>query len=220
MSLHQGDQDGVKGVYHINAVDEVTQYEVVLSASKINELQLIPILKEILNTFPFLIKGFHADNGSEYINHQVANLLTKLHIELTKSRSRHSNDNALAESKNASVVRKTYGYVHIAQHWADELNIFNREYLIPFINFHRPCYFATTITDKKGKQRKRYDYDKMMTPYEKLKSLDKATSYLKENISFEQLDKEAFKMSDNQLADEMNLAKKRLFKQIFEQESA
>jgi len=219
-TVHQGDQDGAKGVYHINAVDEVTQYEVVLSTSRINEQQLIPILKEILKTFPFLINGFHADNGSEYINHQVAKLLNKLHIELTKSRSRHSNDNALAESKNASIVRKTYGYTHIAQHWADELNVFNRKYLIPFINFHRPCYFATTIVDKKGKQRKRYDYDKMMTPYEKLKSLDQAECYLKKTFSFEQLDKEAFKISDNQLADEMNLAKKRLFKQIFEQKRA
>ena len=219
-TVHQGDQDGVKGVYHINAVDEVTQYEVVLSCSRINEQQLIPLLKENLKTFPFNIKGFHADNGSEYINHQVAKLLNKLHIELTKSRSRHSNDNALAESKNASVVRKTYGYAHIAQRWADELNIFNRKYLIPFINFHRPCYFPTIVTDEKGKQKKRYDYDKMMTPYEKLKSLDQAESYLKENISFEQLDKEAFKISDNQLADEMNLAKKRLFKQILEQKKA
>jgi len=219
-TVHQGDQDGVKGVYHINAVDEVTQYEVILSTSRINEQQLIPILKEVLKTFPFSVKGFHADNGSEYINRQVAKLLNKLHIELTKSRSRHSNDNALAESKNASVVRKTYGYAHIGQHWANKLNVFNREYLIPFINFHRPCYFATTIVDKKGKQRKRYDYDKMMTPYEKLKSLDQAESYLKENITFEQLDKEAFKISDNQLADDMNLAKKRLFKQIFEQKRA
>jgi hypothetical protein len=32
-TVHQGDQDGKKGVYHINAVDEVTQYEVVLSTT-------------------------------------------------------------------------------------------------------------------------------------------------------------------------------------------
>ncbi|MGE4344844.1 MAG: hypothetical protein AB7F20_11295 [Geoalkalibacter sp.] len=50
--------------------------------------------------------GFHADNGSEYINRWVTELLEKLHVELTKSRSRHYNDNALVESKNASVVRK------------------------------------------------------------------------------------------------------------------
>ncbi len=111
-TVHQGDQDGVKGVYHINAVDEVTQYEVVLSCSRISEQFLIPVLTEMLETFPFNISSFHADNDSEYINYQVAKLLNKLHIERTKSRSRQSYDNALAESKNASVVRKTFGYSH------------------------------------------------------------------------------------------------------------
>ena len=219
-TVHQGDQDGIKGVYHINAVDEVTQYEIVLSCSRISEQFLIPVLTEMLEIFPFNISGFHADNGSEYINHQVAKLLNKLHIELTKSRSRHSNDNALAESKNASVVRKTFGYSHIEQHWADELNIFNREHLNPFLNYHRPCYFPTIVIDDKGKERKKYHYDKMMTPYEKLKSLDRAKDYLKESLSFEQLDKEAYKISDNKAADKMNLAKKQLFKQIYEQKKA
>ena len=219
-TVHQGDQDGVKGVYHINAVDEVTQYEVVLSCRRIREQFLIPVLTEMLETFPFDISGFHADNGSEYINHQVAKLLNKLHIELTKSRSRQSNDNALAESKNASVVRKTFGYSHIEQHWADELNVFNREYLNPFLNYHRPCYFPTIVTDEKGKQRKKYRYDKMMTPYEKLKSLEQAENYLKESLSFEQLDEEAYEMSDNKFTDRMNLAKKQLFKQINEQKKA
>ena len=150
----------------------------------------------------------------------MAKLLNKLHIELTKSRSRHSNDNALAESKNASVVRKTFGYSHIEQHWADELNVFNREHLNPFLNYHRPCYFPTIVIDDKGKERKKYHYDKMMTPYEKLKSLDNPNNYLKEPLSFEQLDKEAYKMSDNKAADKMNLAKKQLFKQIYEQKKA
>ncbi len=219
-TVHQGDQDGAKGVYHINAVDEVTQYEVVLSCSRISEQFLIPVLKEMLETFPFSISGFHADNGSEYINHQVAKLLNKLHIELTKSRSRQSNDNALAESKNASVVRKVFGYSHIEQHWAAELNVFNREHLNPFLNYHRPCYFPTIVIDDKGKERKKYHYDKMMTPYEKFKSLEQAEHYLKGSLSFEQLDKEAYKMSDNQFTDQMNLAKKQLFKQIYEQKKA
>ena len=219
-TVHQGDQDGVKGVYHINAVDEVTQFEIVLSCAKISEQFLIPVLTQMLETFPFNVLGFHADNGSEYINHRVAKLLNKLHIELTKSRSRHSNDNALAESKNASVIRKTYGYSHIGQHWAEELNTFNRDYLIPFLNYHRPCYFPTITTDDKGKQRKKYHYDKIMTPYEKLKSIDKANDFLKERVTFKQLDKIAYEISDNEFTDQMNLAKMRLFKRINEQKRA
>jgi len=76
-------------------------------------------------------KHLHADNGSEYINRHVANLLNGLMIRLTKSRPRHSNDNALAESKNNSVVRKTFGYIHIPQQHAALMDAFNREYLNP-----------------------------------------------------------------------------------------
>jgi hypothetical protein len=85
-TVHQGDLDKIKGVYHINAVDEVTQFEIVCSTQKISERFLIPILNQLLDQFPFVIKGFHADNGSEYINQVVARLLNKLLIELTKSR--------------------------------------------------------------------------------------------------------------------------------------
>ncbi|MCL6272282.1 hypothetical protein M3P05_20410, partial [Sansalvadorimonas sp. 2012CJ34-2] len=114
-TVHQGDKDGVKGLYHINAVDEVTQYEVVCTVEKISERYLIPVLEELLSAFPFKVIEFHSDNGSEYINYQVVKLLNKLKIALTKSRSRHSNDNALVESKNGSVIRKILGYAHIPQ---------------------------------------------------------------------------------------------------------
>ena len=153
-SVHQGDQDGQKGVYHINAVDCVTQFQVVATCEKISEAYLIPVLEEILEAFPFVILGIHADNGSEYINYTVARLLEKLRIELTKSRPRHTNDNALAESKNASVVRKHLGYVHIPQNFAREVNSFCRDYLNPYVNFHRPCFFSETTTDAKGREKR------------------------------------------------------------------
>ena len=121
-TVHQGDQDKQKGVYHINAVDEVTQMEVVCSVERISENCLIPVLDNQLEEFPFVIYEIHADNGSEYINKEVAKLLQKLLIELTKSRARHCNDNALVESKNGSIVRKCLGYMHIKQKWAPEIN--------------------------------------------------------------------------------------------------
>lgn len=114
-SVHQGDLDGVKGVYLINAVDEVTQFQAVLAVERISEAYLLPVLAAMMDAFPFVIRGFHSDNGSEYINRQVTALLEKLLIEQTKSRSRQTNDNALAESKNASTVRKYLGYSHIPQ---------------------------------------------------------------------------------------------------------
>lgn len=217
-TVHQGDLDGCKGVYHINAVDEVTQFEVVVSVEKISEAYLLPALEYLLDAFPFLIINFHSDNGSEYINHTVARLLKKLLIEFTKSRPRHCNDNALAEGKNAAVVRKIYGYSHIPQHHAALLNDFNRTVLNPYVNYHRPCLFPRDHTNNKGKVIKRYDYSDVMTPYEKLKSLENPEQYLKPEMTLTQLDDIAKAMSDNEAADQLQKARQQLFKRIHEED--
>ena len=217
-TVHQGDLDGEKGVYHINAVDEVTQFEIVVSVERITEVYLIPALAFLLEAFPFVILGFHADNGSEYINKDVARLLEKLRIELTKSRARHSNDNALVECKNGHVVRKLLGHAHIPRRWAGPLNEFHRQHLNPYVNYHRPCLFPKTVTDSKGRQRKRYPYKGLMTPYEKLKSLPDAKTYLKPDLSFEILDRIAYQLSDNAAADALQQARRALFTTIHEQE--
>jgi len=217
-TVHQGDWDGIKGVYHVNAVDEITQFEGVASVERISERYLIPVLASLIDSFPFSIKGFHADNGSEYINKRVAGLLNKWLIELTKSRSRRTNDNALVESKNGSIVRKHLGYHHIPQKWAPLINEFNQKYLNPYINYHRPCFFPIVKIDAKGKQKKTYPYKAMMTPYEKLKSLPDAKQYLKPGFTFQQLDDIALAISDNEAAHQLNEARKQLFKTIHEQD--
>ena len=155
-SVHQGDRDKQKGVYHINAVDEETQFQVVCSVERISERYMIPVLEQLLAKFPFKLINFHSDNGSEYINKDVAKLLKKLHVEFTKSRSRKSNDNALAESKNASVVRKILGHSHIPQHYAPQMNQFNLAFVYSYINFHRPCFYPETVINEKGKEKKIY----------------------------------------------------------------
>lgn len=213
-TVHQGDLDGKKGVYHINAVDEATQWEVVVDVEKISENHLIPALKLMLANFPFEVISFHSDNGSEYINKAVAKLLNKLNIEMTKSRPRKSNDNALAEGKNAAIVRKTFGHSHIPQHFAARINEFNMGFLNPYINYHRPCLYPVTIIDKKGKERKKYPYQGIMTPYDKLKSLPDAKQYLKAHLTFEILDDIAYQMSDNKAADQLQAARKKLFSDI------
>jgi transposase InsO family protein len=215
-SVHQGDQDKRKGLYHINAVDDVTQFQIIVTVERISERYMLPALEQILAAFPFNIKGFHTDNGSEYINYTVAQLLEKLRIEFTKSRPRHSNDNALAESKNGSVVRKLYGYGHIPQHHADDFASLNQQQVYRYVNFHRPCYFPSITIDKKGKQRKQYRYDDMMTPYEKFRSLPEPGQYLKEGSTLKQLDAFANEMNDNDAAEQLNSAKQQLFKQLHE----
>ncbi len=213
-TVHQGDLNGQKGVYHINAVDEVTQWEIVASVERISEAYLVPVLETMLLQFPFITRGFHSDNGSEFVNRTAARLLNKMLIHFTKSRPRHSNDNGLVETKNGSVVRKQLGYAYIPQRCADLINEFNRDFFNPYINFHRPCFFPVSVIDPKGKIRKSYPYEMVRTPYERLKSLPQAESYLHPGVTLEKLEIIANQMSDNQFAERMVNAHSNLFQQI------
>lgn len=215
-SVHQGDLDGTKGLYHINAVDCVTQWQVVASVRTISEVHLLPVIEQMLAQFPFEILGFHADNGSEYVNHQVAKMLDKLRIEFTRSRPRRSNDNGLAETKNGAVVRKLFGYEHIPQRHAGRFNTFCVEYLNPFLNFHRPCLFATDVADAKkpGRIKRVYRPKDAMTPLDKLASLPEAATFLREDITLEDLHALAHALTDIQAAEELNEARLALFRRI------
>ncbi len=213
-TVHQGDLEKEKGVYHINLVDEVIQWEIIGCVEKISEIFLEPLLNDLISQFPFKIINFHSDNGSEYINKVVAKLLNKLLVRQTKSRSRHCNDNALAESKNGSIVRKHIGYSYISKKYAQPINQFYKEYFNIYLNYHRPSGFATMITDKKGKQKKIYKTENYQIPYEKLKSTLDSQKYLKEKITFDKLDKIAYAVSDNEFAEKMKIAKTKLFDKI------
>lgn len=211
-TVHQGDLNKEKGVYHINFVDEVTQWELVGCVEKIAEYFLEPLLEKILRQFPFRVINFHSDNGSEFINQIVARLLNKLLIKQTKSRARHCNDNALAESKNGSVIRKHMGRNFIAQCHAPLINDFYENYFNRYLNFHRPSGFATETIDARGKIRK--TYDTYLTPYEKLKSLKNFEQYLSPEIKRTELEIIAHQKSDNEFAALTQKAKVELFKHI------
>ena len=214
-TVHQGDRDREKGVYDINLIDEVTQFEHVGAVAAISEAFLLPVLEEMLVALPFVVLGFHADNGSEYVNHRVAALLDKLHIpDFTKSRARRSNDNAPVEGKNASVVRKWLGHDHIPQRFARQVNAFARSVLRPYPNHHHPRLFATEVRDGNGKVRRRYRRRDVSTPYKKLKSMPDAERFLKPGVTFAELDKLAYAMSDLAANRRANRAHDELFRAI------
>ena len=64
-------------------------------------------------------------------------------------------NNALVEGKNAHVVRKWFGHEHIPQRCAEDVNRFAQATLSPFLNFHRPCLFATEYRAD-GKVKRKY----------------------------------------------------------------
>ena len=214
-TVHSGDRAGEKGAYIINMVDEVTQYQQLAAVPRITERYMVPVLEALLGAFPFRVLAFHADNGSEYINHRVADMLNKLHIEeFTKSRPRRSNDNALVESKNGNVVRRWLGHSHIPEPLAPHANAFLRDCFSPFLNHHRACLFAVEVEGNNGRRRRKYPQELVMTPHEKLRSLPGAEGFLKPDITFEQLDALAHATTSLEAAQEVQRARKALFQLI------
>ncbi|PJA72165.1 integrase [Candidatus Shapirobacteria bacterium CG_4_8_14_3_um_filter_35_11] len=200
-----------RNVFYINAVDEVTQWEIVVCIPEINEYYLLPVLEQILKDFPFIIFNFHSDRGSEFINYLVAEILNRLLIRQTKSRSRHCNDNALVEGKNGSVIRKNMGYHHINQQSAKTINTYLQNYFNPYLNFHRPCLFPEDKVLPNGQTK--HTYKQAMTPFTKLKEISKTTktSFLKPEQSWSELDKIEKEFSDNQFAEILRKEEKKLF---------
>lgn len=211
-SVHQGDLDKEKGVYHINLVDEITQFEIVGCVEGISEEFLLPLLEALLKQFPFRIFNFHSDNGSEYINKLVAKLLNKLMIEQTKSRPRKSNDNGLAETKNGAIVRKYMGYAHIQKKHAKTINEFYEKYLNSYLNFHRHSGYPTDYVDLKGKIQKKYET--YLTPVQKLLSIPDVEEYLLPGVKRESLIREQMRIPHLEAAKQLQTQKSILFNRI------
>jgi len=211
-TVHQGDQGGQKGLYHSNAVDEVTQWQIVAATARISEAYLHPVLETLLRQFPFRILGFHSDNGSQFINQTVAGLLNKLLIAQTKSRPRHSNDNGLVESKNGAVIRKPMGYGYIDSAQAERVQQFYVQHFNPYLNFHRPCAQPELSTDEKGRTYRRYCL--YQTPWESLQKIPEVKQHLREGMSLAILQRMAGAVSDTEAAQRMQAAKRKLFQQF------
>jgi transposase InsO family protein len=211
-TVHQGDQDGCKGLYHINAVDEVTQWEIVAATPQISELWLLPVLEALLLQFPFVIRSFHSDNGSEFINYTVARLLGKLLIEQTRSRPHRSGDNGLVESKNGAIIRKHIGYGYIDAQYAEAVDRFHREHLNPYVNFHRPCAVPTVVTQPNGKRRRLYQ--RWATPFELFKEVAQCQNFLRPGVKLAELERLVQQQSDTEAALAMQRAKRILLGRI------
>jgi hypothetical protein len=217
-TVHQGDQDGRKGIYHINAVDQVTQWEIVAAVPQISEFWLIPVLEAILMQFPFVILGFHSDNGSEFINYTVARLLTKLLIEQTKSRAHHTGDNGLVECKNGAIIRKHIGFGYIDARHAEAMDVFHRQHLNPYINFHRPCAVPKILTEANGKRRR--VYLRWATPFELFQEVPRCESLLRPGVTLPELKRLAGSQTDTEAALAMQRAKRKLMGSIRAQQTA
>ena len=201
-------------MYFLNFVDQVTQWELVMCVPHLSMRFVRPALAAALDHCPFPVRGFHSDNGSEFVNRSVGGLLEDLNIRFTRSRPRHSNANGLVEGKNAAVVRKNFGHGHIPVGFAEDLNRFATGTLSLHLNLHRPCWFPEERIDRRGRRQVLYSPNRLLTPYEKLKSLPNAAEHLKPGITIELLDRLERELTDNQSMERMRAERDRLFRSI------
>ncbi len=207
-TVHQRD------VYYINSICEILQWEQVFCVPAISEIFLQPILELMLETFPFKVFNFHSDRDSEYINDPTSKLLNKLLVNQTKSRSRHCNDNALIECKNGAIIRKHMGYGYLAEELAPSINQFCIDYLNIYLNFHRPCGYLTEKKRSLSSKRSYYVYGNYDTPYQRLKHMKDSETFLREGVTFKELDKIEMAHSDNEFARLMRHEKEKLYREI------
>jgi hypothetical protein len=83
------------------------------------------------------------------------------------------------EGKNGAVIRKHIGWGHIRAEHAETVRKFYTAHFNPYLNYHRPCGFATVRTTANGKRKRICKPNDYATPFEKLKSLPQPEQYLK-----------------------------------------
>jgi len=89
---------------------------------------------------------------------------------------------------------------------------FHREYLNPYVNFHRPCAVPTVVTAANGKRRR--IYERWATPFELFRDLPDGQSRLRPGVSLNELTRFAQRQSDTEAALALQRAKRDLMKRI------
>lgn len=184
----------------------------------INELTMEATLGRALLGFPFRISGFHSDNGGEYINKKVSELLSDGLARQTKSRANRTGDNALVEGKNGSVLRKLMGHWHIQRGHAGEIDDFYSDWYNQYLNYHRPCGFAEVSVDERGRRRRKYKIYR--TPCEAFLALKKPEQYLRDGLVLEDLKKTAAAHTANGYARLMQPEKEKLLRNVMSKRAA
>ena len=125
-------------------------------------------ISDIKEHLPFPMKGAHYDNGMEFINEPLLAWCIERHIEATRTRPYHKNDNCYAEQKNYDAVRKTVGYFRFdtAQECAALAEVY--KWLCPLYNYWMPSFrLKNKEKQQDGRYRKVYEKEPI-TPYERL----------------------------------------------------
>ena len=124
-------------------------------------------LRGIEQDLPFRVRGFHTDNGGEFINHHLHQYYREREepVQMTRGRPGKKNDNPHVEQKNYTHVRLLLGYQRIN----DPALIRDINQLYEAANLLRNFFCATRRLIHKERRGARYfkQFDSPATPCER-----------------------------------------------------
>ena len=129
--------------------------------------------RRILARLPFKVLEVHPDNDSAFFNAHLARFWkdTAKHVQHSRSREWHKNDNRFIEQKNNTLVRAYLGYDRLDT--ADQANLLNLLYdkLWLYYNLFQPVMRLeekSILPLPDGRRRTRRRYDPAQTPFDRL----------------------------------------------------
>ena len=150
----------------LNSTDVSTGWTTCILVKDKTRLQMLKGLIRMRSSFPFPLKGFHSDNGAEFINETIVAFKEKYNLEFTRGRAYKKNDNPHIEQKNYTIVRRNTGYLRYDQPEHGKILTELYEYLNLYVNYFQPIMILQEKHRVGAKAYRKYDYPK--TPYQRV----------------------------------------------------
>lgn len=178
---HDGGSAFSEYCHSLNLTDVATAWTETIAVQNKAQIYVFAGLKQIRQQLPFPLLGIDSDNGSEFINVELAHYCQDEHITFTRSRPYKKNDNCFVEQKNYSIVRRTVGYYRYQTR--AQLELLNALYAVLrlYTNFFQPVMKLQEKVRAGSKLTRRYDTPQ--TPYKRVLAHPHVSQDIKDHLT-------------------------------------
>ncbi len=151
-------------------------------------------LKRMEQTLPFAIKGFHSDNGGEFINWHLENYYRNRvnPVEMTRGRPSKKNDNPHVEQKNYTHVRLLLGWQRIEK--PELIKEINEMYEAANLLTNFFCANRHLVHKERRGSRYYKRYDDATTPADRLLASDHINEAQKIQLTEQRINLDPYKL--------------------------
>ena len=157
------------------------------------------LVVEGLNVFfqqiPFPVLGIDSDNDSAFINDTLLEFCRKHHIEFTRSRAYHKNDQAWVEQKNGAIIRRMVGHERFSGVVTCQALAHLYQAARLYVNYFQPSFKLRNKT-RNGFKVKR-TYEPPATPCDRLLKHPAVDDQIKEKLQLQRKQLDPVKLLHN-----------------------